>query len=213
MGERDIVDAVVNYYDGKLAAFGPTARGMDWKDQASQTKRFEQLLRALPVEPRSRRFTILDFGCGAGALLPFLRARGYDCAYTGYDRSERMVDAARRAHAGADGALFTSRWEDVGESEYAVASGVFNVRLEHGDDEWRAYVLRTLAAIDAKATAGWAINFLTGYADEDRKRADLHYADPAALFDWCKRTASRWVCLLHDYDLYEFTLGVTRSPR
>lgn len=210
MREREIVDAIVEYYEGKLAAFGPSARGMDWKDEASQIKRFEQLMRALPITLRSGRFTILDYGCGSGALLPFLLERGYDCAYTGYDRSPRMIAEAQRVHPGA---TFTSKWETVAPADYVVASGVFNVRLDILDEEWRAYVLGTLAAIDETAIAGWAANFLTGYADEDRKRSDLHYADPAALFEWCKRSASRWVCLLHDYELYEFTIGVARQPR
>lgn len=203
----DIVDAVVAYYEEKLAEHGPTARGMDWKDEASQIKRFEQLVRALPL---AEHCTIVDYGCGSGALLPFLRERGYDCAYTGYDRSPRMVAEAQRIHTGA---LFTTDWESIAPAEFVVASGVFNVRLDRPDAEWRSYVLRTLASIDAKATAGWAVNFLTAYADEDRKRPDLHYADPSELFDWCKRSASRWVCLLHDYELYEFTIGVTRRPR
>jgi SAM-dependent methyltransferase len=203
---KDLVDGVVEYYERKLAAFGPTARGMDWKDEASQAKRFAQLLRALPV---SGRFTMLDYGCGSGALLPFLREGGYDVGYTGYDRSERMIAEARRLHPGA---TFTTDWNSVASPDYVVASGVFNVRLDTPDDTWRAYVLRTLAAVDGKAVHGWAANFLTADADEHRKRPDLHYADPAALFDWCRRS-SRWVCLLHDYDLWEFTVGVTRRPR
>lgn len=35
----------------------------------------------------------------------------------------------------------------------------------------------------------------------------LYYADPYALFDVCKRYSNN-VALLHDYDLYEFTMLV-----
>src|SRR6185295_2880621 len=80
MRESEIVDAVVEYYETKLASFGTTARGVDWKDEASQTKRFEQLVRALGLDERADRFSIVDFGCGYGALLSFLRRRGFDCA-------------------------------------------------------------------------------------------------------------------------------------
>lgn len=209
MRESDIIATVVEYYEGKLEAFGATARGVDWKDEASQRKRFEQLLRVLGLTDRTVPFSLLDFGCGYGALLPFLRERGPGVDYTGYDPSPRMLDQARAAHPEA---TFTGDWTSVPRAGYVVASGVFNVRLDTPSGQWRDYVLRTLEIIDAKAEHGWAVNFLTGYADEDRKRADLFYADPGFIFDWCRRSASPWVSLLHDYDLYEFTIGVRRRP-
>ncbi|HEX7677282.1 MAG TPA: methyltransferase domain-containing protein [Thermoanaerobaculia bacterium] len=213
MSDRDIVSEVVAYYEAKLAAFGATARGVDWRDKASQTKRFEQLLRALGLSRAIPRCCILDFGCGYGALLQFLVERGFDGSYIGYDRSPHMVAEARRMYGGIAGATFTSDWDFVVPADYVVASGVFNVRLGVSDDGWLEYVMNTLAALNEKSISGWSANFLTGYADEDRKRPDLYYTDPAAIFDWCKRNASRWVCLLHDYDLYEFTIGVLRRPR
>lgn len=208
MHEREVVDAVVRYYEAALDRFGATARGVDWKDEASQAKRFEQLVRALRLDQRREPFSIVDFGCGYGALLPFLRARGLDCAYTGYDRSEKMIAKARSLH----GVTFTSEWESVERADFIVASGVFNVRAGVAEEPWRDYVLRTLAAINEKAHEGFAVNFLTAYADADRKRDDLYYADPGLIFDWCKRNASRAVALLHDYELYEFTIGMVRRP-
>jgi len=213
MADRDIVSDVVAYYEAKLAAHGATARGVDWKDDASQTKRFEQLARGLGFGEPIQRSSILDFGCGYGALLPFLQEHGFKGSYVGYDRSPAMVAQARRAHAHVAEATFTSDWESVAAADFVVASGVFNVRLDVSDGVWLDYVIDTLADLNAKATMGWAANFLTGYSDEDRKRHDLYYTDPATIFDWCKRNASRWVCLLHDYELYEFTISVLRRPR
>ncbi len=51
-------------------------------------------------------------------------------------------------------------------------------------------------------------NCLTSYSDPEKKRDELYYADPCALFDMCKRRYSRQVALLHDYGLYEFTILV-----
>jgi hypothetical protein len=42
-------------------------------------------------------------------------------------------------------------------------------------------------------------------------RADLYYADPAQVFDYCKRRFSPNVALLHDYGLYEFTILVRKQ--
>ena len=60
----------------------------------------------------------------------------------------------------------------------------------------------------ALSRRGFAFNMLTSYSDADRMRSDLHYGDPAAYFDLCKRRFSRNVALLHDYELYEFTIVV-----
>jgi hypothetical protein len=62
----------------------------------------------------------------------------------------------------------------------------------------------------ALSRRGFAFNMLTGYADADRMRPDLYYADPHAVFDRCRRF-SRRVALLHDYPLYEFTMLVRLS--
>jgi SAM-dependent methyltransferase len=209
MNSSEIVADVVEYYEGKLSSFGTTPRGVDWKDARSQHLRFEQLLRALRLDQCRDPFRIVDFGCGYGALFPFLRERGLDCTYVGYDASPRMIGEALALHAAA---RFTASWDEVPESDFIVSSGVFNVRLGTSDAAWWEYVTRSLRAIGEKACAGYAVNFLTSYSDEDRKRADLYYASPAEVLDWCRRNASRWVSVLHDYDLYEFTVAVMHRP-
>ena len=52
---------------------------------------------------------------------------------------------------------------------------------------------------------------LTSYSDADKKRDELHYADPCAIFDLCKRKYSRNVALYHDYSLYDFTIVVRKG--
>jgi hypothetical protein len=71
-------------------------------------------------------------------------------------------------------------------------------------------VRETIADLAALGTRGFAFNALTLYSDVEKRRPDLHYADPLELFDHCKRTYSRFVTLLHDYPLYEFTILVRR---
>jgi len=39
----------------------------------------------------------------------------------------------------------------------------------------------------------------------------LYYADPIFLFEHCRRTFSRFVSLIHDYPLYEFTILVRKE--
>ena len=67
-------------------------------------------------------------------------------------------------------------------------------------------------ALKAKLSrTGFAFNALSLYSDPDRRRPDLYYADPLYWFDHCKRRYCRFVALLHDYPLYEFTILVRKK--
>jgi len=45
----------------------------------------------------------------------------------------------------------------------------------------------------------------------DWKQDNLYYGDPFLFFDYCKRNISRYVSLLHDYPLYEWTIIVRKE--
>jgi SAM-dependent methyltransferase len=207
MAEPSLLRAVERYYTDKFAEFGPCARGVDWNSPESQKLRFSQLLR---VVDERREFTLIDYGCGYGALVEFLDDRGLDYVYRGFDLSEPMVEHARRELGDPGRREFTSDFTGLKPGDYAVASGVFNVRLSVTDERWLAYVLETLQRLDDLGERGFAFNMLTSYSDPDRMRPDLYYGDPCFFFTHCKRRFSRNVALLHDYDLYEFTIAVQK---
>jgi SAM-dependent methyltransferase len=200
-----VLDAVQRYYSEKVVEHGPTAKGVDWNDTVSQELRFDQLLKVVDTTPS---FTINDYGCGYGALAGHLAGRGCDFAYTGFDISEEMLAQARSLHGDQ---RFVGRDDELEPADYTVASGIFNVKLDAPVGEWEEHVFRTLARLDELSTRGFAFNMLTSYSDADRMRDDLYYADPRVVFDHCKRTFSRWVALLHDYGLYEFTMLVRKE--
>ena len=50
MTSNDILSRVQEYYDEKLKAHGPSARGVDWKSEASQQLRFDQLYQLLEAK-------------------------------------------------------------------------------------------------------------------------------------------------------------------
>ena len=193
------------YYTGKLRAHGPTHRGVDWSSSQSQQLRFEQLLEVCAGETR---LEVNDYGCGYGALVDHLAADGRPFEYGGYDASVEMVDAARAIHAGMTGCVFTSNRSDLAPRAFTMVSGVFNVKLNANRDDWWEYVSRVLEDIAAVSIRGFAFNLLTSYTDPGRRREDLFYADPEAVFSHCMKRFSRAVTLVHDYPLYEFTLLV-----
>jgi hypothetical protein len=121
-----------------------------------------------------------------------------------------MIAAAQTHTASLRGCQFSAVRADVPALDYAVASGVLNVKQGATEQEWSAYVRNTIEDLASLGTRGFGFNALTSYSDVEKRRPDLHYADPLALFDHCKRTYSRFVTLLHDYPLYEFTILVRR---
>lgn len=154
--------------------------------------------------------SIVDYGCGYGALLDHLVAAGRAWTYTGYDVSEAMIARARALHDLTGGAKFTASLDAVEPADYAAASGIFNVKLTHPADAWREYIHGVLEDLDRLGRSGFAFNMLTTYSDHDRRRSDLYYGNPTEIFAYCKQHFSSRVALLHDYPLYEFTIIVRK---
>ena len=206
-GKEEILVEVADYYSEKLEKYGQNARGVDWKGEESQVLRFQQLCKIVDTPSQ---YSINDLGCGYGALYDYLSQKSGDFSYTGIDVSESMVLAARqRCHKTSDARFILSDEPDQ-IADYGVASGIFNVRLEHSDAEWRTYLESTLDLLDKTSRIGFSFNCLTAYSDTDKMKGYLYYANPGALFDLCKRRYSRDVALLHDYGLYEFTILVRK---
>lgn len=203
-----LLERVASYYGDRVREHGETAEGVDWNSSESQELRFQQLLRVVPGSTAA--YSVLDYGCGYGALVDTLVARGAPFRYLGYDVSEEMVTRARARHDRAD-CTFDTDLDALGVADFAVASGVLNVKLDVPTAEWREHVALCLGDLDRVSTRGFSFNALTTYSDADRMIEQLFYADPCETFDYCKRKFSRNVALLHDYGLYEFTILVRKD--
>ncbi len=208
MTNESFLKEVSAYYTARLKEFGATPRGVDWNGEASQVNRFEQLMK---VSDGKAPVSVAEFGCGYGALVDFLQRRGTDFQYIGFDIADEMIAAARTLHEKAANCRFVTTRAEIGRTDFVVASGLFNVKLANDRDSWKGYIESVLDQFSDVAIRGFSFNMLTSYSDLDRMRDNLYYADPAYYFDYCKRRFSRNVALLHDYDLYEFTIIVRKT--
>lgn len=91
-------------------------RACGWSRE-SQAARFAAILGELDLR---RDATLLDWGCGTGALTEYLPS---DIHYTGYDRSNGMVARATREHP----EQHFQNWEPWGVFDYVVCIGPFNL--------------------------------------------------------------------------------------
>lgn len=197
------------YYEARLDAHGATPAGVDWNSQASQELRFQQLARLWEADPDA---SVLDYGCGYGALASYLRAHGHRGPYRGFDVSERMADEASKFLERVERCQVTSVRGTLQPADFAAASGVFNVKQDADDGAWSGYIREVLAELAALGSRGFAFNALTIHSDVDRRRPHLYYADPLELLEYCRSTYSRHVALLQDYPLYECTIIVRHLP-
>lgn len=206
---ESFLDEVAKYYSNKLSLHGDTPQGVDWNGVNSQSIRFDQLCKIINHD--SSHFSVNDIGCGYGAFFEYLFERYKELKYVGLDISSEMILAAQKRFCQFEQVSFLASSTPTQIADYAIASGIFNVRLEKSDSEWSHYFYDTLDLMDRTSKTGFAFNCLTSYSDEEKKRDYLYYANPCTVFDLCKRKYSRDVALLHDYDLYEFTILVRKS--
>jgi SAM-dependent methyltransferase len=204
---KEIINEVGNYYSDKIKHFGATPAGVDWNGTASQELRFKQLLQVVPLDTNNST-TLLDYGCGYGSLLQYIKEQHQSIAYTGFDIASEMIEAAKQQHP-KDATWLTSLPQSFAV-DYTIASGIFNVKQHQTEANWEQYILDTLTHINSISTKGFAFNVLTSYSDKEYMKDYLYYANPLVLFDFCKRHFSRNIALLHDYELYEFTLIIRK---
>lgn len=206
--QNKILELVNSYYSNKVIKYGSTPRGVDWNSKESQEVRFQQLINVIN---RQDSFSLLDFGSGYGALYSFLKAQGIiEFSYTGYDISIEMTDKGKDFLGENDSLNWLNKMNYENKYDYTIASGIFNVKMEVDEKDWEYYIQNSLDQINKVTTKGFSFNMLTTYSDEEFMKDNLYYANPEKIFSYCKQKYSHQVALLHDYDLYEFTILVRK---
>lgn len=206
------MDKIADYYSSQLGKHGATARGVDWNGEESQLLRFQQLVKIFGSDESDLDGQIVaDLGCGYGALYEYLVDMGFrEFVYHGYDISDEMCHATSRRLSQYDGVSVRHSSQISERCDYGVASGIFSVKIEETDERWQKHIYAVLDAMNDMCEKGFSFNCLTSYSDADRVKDYLYYADPAKIFDYCKRNFSKNIALLHDYGLYEFTILVRK---
>ena len=195
-----------NYYSDKIVKYGASPRGVDWNNEESQLVRFKQLSKIIKTD----RATVNDIGCGYGKYAEYLIKNHKTIQYMGYDLSNEMVKEALKQFPNNKFYHITDL-DEINNAEYSISSGIFNVKMNYSNTEWLSYILNSLKQIDMKSDDGFSFNILTKYSEKNYMQDHLYYADPLFFFDYCKQNFSKNVSLIHDYNLYEFTILVRKK--
>ena len=194
------------YYGDKVARHGATPRGVDWTCAPTQELRFVQLLKLCDL---SRPFSLNDVGCGYGALIGFIARRHpqAEIDYLGVDLSSVMISRARRRHRGTVGRRFVVGSDIPRTADYAVASGVMNVMLDHPRALWEEFVADTLRRMHASTRLGFAVNFMAERPDGGGT-VGLYRTDPLRWASFCQQVLGCAADIVDGYGMREFTLLV-----
>ncbi len=205
----DIRRGIAQYYEAKIRRHGATPFGVDWECAPTQELRFVQLLRICDF---TRPFSLTDLGCGYGALLPFIQSRIPEAKFTyvGIDVAPGMISRARRLHRSRLNAQFRLGVAGSGATDYCLASGIFNVKLDFAHAAWERFIEATLIEMSRACVRGFAFNLMAALPGRP-SRAELYRCTPERWAGFCEEIGAGRVEILDRYGMREFTLLV-RKP-
>ena len=197
---------IQDYYRKRIMEFGSTAKGVDWNSEKSQVQRFEKLIEFLSLDKAD---SVLDFGCGYGAFLDYLKNKNLFPKYTGVDIVEEMINLATLRQPNEASRFFTTlpfnqNWD------YVILSGIFNIKGSTSIQEWENYLTHTLDLLFTKARKGLSFNLLTSKNDLNRRKQNLYYSDPDKISSIININPPYTLIIDHSYELFEFTVTILK---
>ena len=172
------------YYKDKMKDSEPDFRVHGWESEEAVRERYNVLLRAVDLNGKS----LLDAGCGTGALLDEIKGRKIRCGYLGIDILPEMVEMARKRRPdGTFLCLDLSEENPFDRSCFDVvyASGMFN--LNTGDNE--AFLARMLPMFTEIASECVVFNLL--HERSQNREEAYFYSSPQAVDRLLKRARIR----------------------
>jgi SAM-dependent methyltransferase len=191
------------HYHSTFSAYGPTAKGVDWKNQASADLRSYLMLEIIVNHPKNQIPSILDVGCGYGSLLEIAQRQKISLNYTGIDIVPEMIALAKKSHPSAkflnkDIFSFSSR----NRFDYVIANGLLTQKLHATDSVMEKFMFRLINKMWSFAKLGIAFNNLTSRVDF--KNPENFYYDPALLIKKTEKL-TRFFKIRHDTSFFEYT--------
>lgn len=189
--------AAIRAFHDELLSSGVTERyWLDgWGSVDGQNARFGALVRSSGYHGGS----VLDFGCGTGALRSYLAGLGHPFTYLGVDMNPDLLPD------GPGFRLIEADSVDVPAADYVFASGVF----QFADPAEPLYYRRLVRSLFGRCRTALAVNFLSALRNEEAKAEDELYLSPATAADLASSLSGRWV-LDHSYhpDRGDLTVSV-----
>jgi SAM-dependent methyltransferase len=206
---------IIEHYEDCLARHGDMHLGVDWPNASDAKLRYSVMLDLVRChcERTGSPIDLLDFGCGAGHFLEFLREQNITgINYHGLDLSERFIALCRNKFPDVplsrldvlapDAVLMTF--------DYVIANGVFTEKGDLAFDEMMSTVQAIVRKLWTATRCGMAFNLMS--ANVDWQREDLFHVPLDRLAAFLTSEISPHLVVRMDYGLREYTVYVYRQP-
>ncbi|GLS32780.1 Methyltransferase domain-containing protein [Mesorhizobium albiziae] len=200
---------IVRHYEDCLARHNEGAAAVDWSSDESARIRYDVMLGL--VRQKDRATTLLDFGCGLGALKDHIDERGFrSILYAGLDLSPKFAEAARARHP--DVRIYCHDVleddSDLPQFDYVVMNGIFTRRHDLTTAEMQTYFEKLATRVFSFARIGIAFNVMSSCVDWESE--SLFHPSHGELSRFICKSLSRHFVLRNDYGLFETTCYVYR---
>jgi SAM-dependent methyltransferase len=200
-----IFSETIARYREAFRQHGNSPASLFWP-KGRQPTRFTALTRHFQNEPRS----VLDYGCGLAHLKPFLAERFPALDYHGADIVPEFIDENRRRYPDATFLLVKGPADIVATYDYAVMSGVFNLRYDCSESEHRSIIRDSLRHLFKHVRVAMSVDFMTDQVDYQQDGA--YHQNVMELYQFARDELSRRIVIDQSYMPYEFCMTVFSSP-
>lgn len=165
--------------------YGESPKSLLWgAGKADRRKiRYYELLKHFNL---SNRQALLDVGCGFGDLYQFCKDYfNINLDYTGIDYCTEFVETAKRRYSDQctliQGDFLGA--EDLGQYDYCVTSGIFNISNSNDDNAESGYLYSVVRKMFESCSIAVSFNFVTDKVNY--KNTGVSYYSPARILDFC----------------------------
>lgn len=187
--------------------------GIDDKRSLFIPKEYKQELRfklLLDDQLALSKMSILDFGCGFGDLIIFLRKNFFNLKYTGCDINENFINKAKETYTENNFFLINSVNDVVDNYDIILISGTFN---NIGLDEKAAkeYIFESLLKLFHKTNYLLTINFLNHTTDPSHRAINNVYINPTEFYDFALKHMTKRIKIDTASLPYEVTIKLYKN--
>lgn len=207
-----ISSSMAKHYSSTFSLHGPNSQGVDWGDKEWAAELRNRNMIAV-VKNFENSPTMLDVGCGYGALGELIEQDRIQLRYSGIDVAENMISYAKsRFRTEFDFICMDFLdWQPQCKYDYIVCNGILTQKLHATHLEMHQYSKRLIRKMFDCSNLGIAFNCMSTYVNFQKD--NLFYKNPSEMLAWCMSELSPHIRLDASYELwFEYTVYVYHNP-
>ncbi len=208
MIDESISSILKEHYQKTIKKYGPTPKGVDWRNDTTANKRHYQMSKL--ILECGKKNSLLDVGCGYGAFYEYLKAKNIYVDYNGIDFVSEMIEEAKKKNS--TGKFFIGNFLDYPENiefDYIVCNGILTQKLNIGLLEMELFAKKLIKKIFSMSKVGCCFNIMSTRCNFFAE--NLFYKHPSELLIYCLSEITNNVSINHSYGLYEFTVYLYKN--